>query len=74
MKPKSYEPEAAEAVAAIELSCSDTAENASDMAGIKDPLVRPKVMATSMLTNARIAPYSVIPCADSSRKNLVSAK
>lgn len=47
-------------------NCETTAENADEIAPVKAPLVRPNTRATRIATNAKMAPYSVIPCPDSS--------
>ncbi len=60
------------ALSARALSWLATALKALDRAGSKEPLVNPKVRATSKETKARIAPYSVIPWASSSLKNLLT--
>jgi hypothetical protein len=49
-----------------------TAENAAEIALIRAPLVILNTRATSRATKARIAPYSVIPCPDSSAINLLT--
>lgn len=50
------------------LSCDVTDENDCEIADCKLPEANPNTTATRRATNARMAPYSVIPCPDSSSR------
>ena len=62
-----------EAYAFSALSCDTTVENDCESVLCNAPRANPKTTATSKATNANTAPYSVIPCPDSSDTKVENA-
>ncbi len=55
------------------LSCDTTVEKDCESDCLRVPCAKPNTTATNNATNANTAPYSVMPCPDSSLRNAIIA-